>query len=636
MPPRQEPQAAPNGPAPTLRDRVAAVRHLPALLRLVWRTHRGYTAAVVGLRFARALVPFAMLWIGKLIVDEVVRSTPGAGDLDALWRFLALEIMLVVLADLLGRASAVMESLLGDLFSNDLSVRIIEHAATLDLEQFEDPAFYDRLERTRQETPGRIKLLNEVLSIGQDAVTLAALGAALLAYSPALGLLLLLSVIPSFLGETHFAGLGYSLLYRFTPERRQLGYIRVLGAGNRTAKEVQMFGLAGWLTGRYRALADRFYAENRRLVIRKSGAGFLLALLGTAGYYMAYVVILRAAAAGSISLGQLIFLAGSFARSRDLVQGLLRAAAGIYEQCLYLKDLFVFFATQPRIVSAPGARPVPTPIETGFVFEDVGFRYPGSERWAVRHLDFRLHPGECLALVGENGAGKTTVTKLLARLYDPTEGRITLDGIDLREYDLAALRGAMGVIFQDFVRFEMRFEENIGVGKIEELREYLDRTGPAQSAGGRRNGHPKGPGVPPMIATAAEQSLAASILPRLPLGYQQMLGRLFEGGVELSGGEWQKVALARAYARDSAIRILDEPTAALDARAEYDIFERFRELTRGRMAVIISHRFSTVRMADRILVLQEGRLIEAGTHYDLLELGGQYAELFGMQAAGYR
>jgi ATP-binding cassette subfamily B protein len=462
--------------------------------------------------------------------------------------------------------------------------------------------------------------------MGQDTLTLATLGTALAVYSPWLLLLLAVAVLPSFLGETHFAGLEYSLLYQYTPERRQLDYLRYVGASDATAKEVQMFGIAGWLVERYRVLANRFYEDNKKLSIRKGILSSALSIFGTLGYYAAYVVILARTISGSITIGSLTFLAASFGRSRDIVQRLLTNASDISEQSLYLKDLFDFFEMRPTITTASGSKPVPAVIREGFVFEDVGFKYPDSERWAVRHISFALKPGERIALVGENGAGKTTLTKLLPRLYDPTEGRILLDGVDTREYDLAQLRRAVGVIFQDFVRFDMRFDENIGVGEIERVRGYLDHE--------QNGGAPEE--VPVELATAAEQSLAASLLPRFVDGYKQMLGRRFEGGVALSGGEWQKIALARAYLREAQLLILDEPTAALDARAEYEVFMRFSELVAGRMAVLISHRFSTVRMADRIIVLQNGGIVEEGTHESLVERGGLYAELFALQAAGYR
>ena len=525
------------------------------------------------------------------------------------------------MGEILARASSLIESLLGDLFSNAMSVRLMEHAATLDLAQFEDPEFYDHLERARRQTVGRIALLTLLLSMSQDALTLVTLAGALIAYNPWLLLLLAIAVIPSFLGETHFASLGYSLLFRWTPERRQLDYLRFVGASDKTAKKkVQMFGLAPWLTERYRDLSQKFYEENRNLSIRRGVVSALLSILGTVGYYSAYVVILIRAVKGDITIGTLTFLAASFGCDGIIIQNILLSASNVAEQALYLRDLFVFLEMRPTIESPPNARLVPAKIQSGFAFENVGFRYPGSEPWAIRNVDLVLRPGERVALVGENGAGKTTITKLLARLYDPTEGRITLEGVDLKEYDLASLRHAIGVIFQDFVRYDMRFDENIGVGEIDSVRADLDKNN----------------GTPPAITAAAENSLAASLLPRFAKGYQQMLGRRFEEGVDLSGGEWQKIALARAYIRDAQVLILDEPTAALDARAEYEVFLRFSELVAGRMAILISHRFSTVRMADRIIVLRHGKVEGQGSHEELLAAGGLYQELFDMQAAGYR
>jgi ATP-binding cassette subfamily B protein len=625
MPPPPHPNGRPE--RLTWRERFAAMRYVPAMLALVWQTDRLLTAATAVLRVTRAFVPVALLWIGKLIIDEVIRARAAGPNWSRLALLVGIELAIAVGSDLLGRASQLVEGLLGDLFTNRMSIRLMEHAATLDLAQFEDPEFYDHLERARRNTTGRIGLLAQVLSLAQDGLTLVTLSAALLAFSVWLFLLLVLATLPSFLGEAHFASLQYSLLFRRTPERRQLDYIRYVGASVETAKEVQIFGLAPWLIERYRQLSDLFYDENRVLSYRRAVVGAALSFLGTAGYYAAYVLMLVRAALGVISVGTLTFLAGSFQRGRDSIQRLLLGVSAVGEQALYLKDLFTFFEMRPRIVSNPGAPPVPRPIHGGFVFDDVGFTYPGSDRWAVRHIDLVLRPGERVALVGLNGAGKTTLVKLLSRLYDPTEGRILLDGRDLREYDLASVRQAVGVIFQDFVRYGMRFDENIAVGEIDTAREYIDRAPRSDDASMEPH---------PAIASAAERSLAASLLPRLPARYRQMLGRRFENGIELSGGEWQKVALARAYMRDAQLLILDEPTAALDARAEYEVFLRFAELIGGRMAILISHRFSTVRMADRIVVLQHGTITEQGTHEELARNGGLYAELFDMQASGYR
>ncbi|HET6579593.1 MAG TPA: ABC transporter ATP-binding protein [Gemmatimonadales bacterium] len=610
-------------PPPGWRERLEALRHVPRLLGLVWQTEPRYVVGILVLRVVRSLVPLAVLWIGKLIVDEVVVAMGVAGsgagvDWARLGELVAIELTIALSGEGLARLSALLESLLGDLFANETSVELMRHAATLDLEQFEDAELYDKLERARRQTVGRIGLFTMLLSSVQDAITLATLAAALAVYVPWLLVLLLMAVLPSLLGETHFASLGYSLLYSWTPERRQLDYLRYIGASDVSAKELKLFGLSDFLVDRYDRLSNDFYEANKRLAIRRSFVSTLLAAVGTLGYYGAYAVIIYLTVtgyrspAGLFTIGVLTFLAGSFRQSRDLIQRVLLSLSQVFEQSLYLDDLFSFLAVEPRIRRNPGARQVPVPIHTGFVFENVGFRYPGSERWAVRGLDFSLAPGERIALVGENGAGKTTLVKLLARLYDPSEGRILLDGVDLREYDVDSVRRNVGVIFQDFVRYDFVLRENIAVGNIA-AREDAAR-----------------------IETAAQRSLADTVAARLTGRYDQMLGRRFENGVDLSGGEWQKVALARAYMRDAQLLILDEPTAALDARAEYEVFLRFSELTAGRMAVLISHRFSTVRMADRILVLQGGELVEQGTHEALVLQGGLYAELFQLQAAGYR
>jgi ATP-binding cassette subfamily B protein len=606
-----------------LRDRLHVALLLPKLVALIWETNAGYTIAVVALRLGRSVVPVATLWVGKLIIDNVVEILQHGKPSAQLWTLLGVEMAIAIVGELLARASNLAESLLGDLFTNRISIRIMQHAATLDLHQFEDPEFYDHLERARQGAAGRVALLGLFLGLVQSMLTLVSLSVGLAAAAPRLLVLLAVSIAPSFAGETHFAALSYSLMYRRTPQRRQLEYLHYIGASDRTAKEVQLFGLAPWLIDRYRQLADQFFGENRTLAVRKAVASSALSLGGTLGYYAAYFVVLLQATSGALTIGMLTFLVASFRHSRDLMQSILLTASNMYEQTLYLRDLFAFLEITPTITQIRDARPVPRPIREGLIFDDVGFRYPGSDRWAVRHLSFMIRPGERIALVGENGAGKTTMTKLIARLYDPSEGRILLDGVDLREYDIGAVRRTIGVIFQDFVRYDLRFDENVGVGAVDTVREYLDAE--------RSNA-----ATPPAsIATSAEHSLAASLLPRLAAGYGQMLGRRFEDGVDLSGGEWQKVALARAYMRDAQILILDEPTAALDARAEYEAFVRFNHIMAGRMAVVISHRFSTVRMADRIIVLKSGGIIEHGTHGDLVTARGLYSELFAMQAGRY-
>lgn len=595
------------------RARLASLQNVRPLLHMVWETSPLLVVTSVILRLFRGLLPLGMLWVSKLILDAVVSRIPlGTGTLASIWKLVALELALAIAGDLLGRVNTLCDSLLGDRFTNRVSLRLMHHADRLDLAFFEDPAFYDKLERARRQTTGRLGLLAALLNTGQDLLSLISLSAGLIVFSPWLMVLLIAAVIPAFLGETHFTTLAYSILYRRTPERRQLDYLRLLGASAQSAKEVKIFGLGRYLAERYHRLSEEIYDENKRLAIRRAIAGSALNLVSTGGYYGAYAVVLLRTLAGAISVGTFTFLTGAFSRSRSYIERILSSFNDISEQAMFLTDLFDFFKMEPAIRSVHNALMAPRPIRDGFEFRSVSFAYPGSERFVVHNINFRLHPAEKVALIGENGAGKTTLVKLLARLYDPSEGRILLDGVDLREYDVDDLRREIGVIFQDYLRYDMLVRENIGFGKIESL------------------------GEQERIESAAHKSLARTVVDRLPNRYDQIVGRRFEGGVDLSGGEWQKFALARAYMRDGQLLILDEPTATLDARAEYEVFLRFADLTRGRMAVLISHRFSTVRMADRILVLADGAIQEQGTHQHLVALGGRYAELFELQAAGYR
>ena len=595
------------------RDRLSALRNVRPLLRMVWDTSPPLVLASIVFRLLRALLPLAMLWVSKLIIDAVVGwISRGSGNLPGIWKLVSLELGLAIASDVLGRANTLCDSLLGDRFTNRVSVKLMEHATRLDLAQFEDPVFYDKLERARRQTTGRLGLLASLLNICQDMLTLISLSTGLIVFSPWLLVLLVAAVIPAFLGETHFTSLAYSVLYKRTPERRRLDYLRFLGASAQSAKEIKIFGLGSHLSKHYDEVSEGIYKENKEIAIKRATLGSALNLISTGGYYGAYVVVLARTLAGAISLGSFTFLTGAFNRSRAYIERILSGFNDISEQAVFLKDLFDFLALEPSIRSQPHSIPAPRPIRRGFEFRNVAFHYPGNPKQVVQNISFTLHHHEKVALIGENGAGKTTLVKLLARLYDPTEGQILLDGIDLREYDVEDLRREIGVIFQDYMRYDLSVLENIGFGKVESLREQ------------------------PRIDIAAEKSLAKSVIDRLPNGYDQMVGRRFEGGVDLSGGEWQKIALARAYMRDAQVLILDEPTATLDARAEYEVFRRFADLTFERMAVLISHRFSTVRMADRILVLAGGSIQEQGTHKQLLELGGRYAELFELQAAGYR
>ncbi len=610
--------------ARSLKERVGALRNLPPFVAMVWRTSPSLTLAALLLRLVRALLPVTALYVGKLIIDDVVvllQMPDRPADLDGwidsgrlgpLGFYLLCEFALAVLADLLARATTLVDGLLGDQVSNMSSARLMRHAATLDLRDFEDAEFQDRLERARRQTSGRLGLMGQLFGQAQDIVTVASLVVGLGVYAPWLIVLLVVALLPAFIGEAHFNAQSYSLDFRRTPERRELDYLRQTAASAETAKEVKIFGLSNFLIERYAALAQDFYEANRRLALRRAGWGGLFSAIGTVGYYAAYGYIVWRTLAGDFSVGDLTFLAGSFLRLRGLLGGLLSGFSTTAAQALYLDDLFTFFEVRPQILSRPGALPVPRPIAQGFVFEDVGFIYPGAERWAVRHMSFTLKAGEVLALVGENGAGKTTLVKLLTRLYDPVEGRILLDGRDLRDYDLDDLRASIGVIFQDFVHYNLTAGDNIAVGRIG-AREDRDR-----------------------VVRAATRAQADEVVGRLRAGYDQMIGKRFRNGVELSGGEWQKIAIARAYMREADVLILDEPTAALDARAEFEVFQRFKELSRAKTAILISHRFSSVRMADRILVLADGRVEAAGTHDELVSRPGRYAELFELQAAGYR
>lgn len=604
--------------------RIGPLRHLPALFRLAWSTNRGLTLLSVGLRIVRAAVPALMLYVAKLVVDTVV-----AGQADAaaqagasawfsspLLRQVALligaELALALTSDLLGRATSLVDGVLAEMAGNATTLRLMAHAATLDLAQFEDPAVQDGLERARRQVAWRANPMGQLLGQLQDGLTALSLTVAVVAFLPWLVVLLVLALIPAFLNELHFNRQGYRLAYQRTPERREGDYMRQLGAGAESAKEVKLFGLSGYLAERFSALADRALRENTRLARRRAVAGGLFASLGTLAYYLAYLVIALRTATGTFTLGDLTFLTGAFLRLRGLVEGLLLGLSQLSGQAQYLDDLFGFLALAPRLPAPEHPASFPTPIRDGFVFEGVGYRYPGAERWAVRDLSLTIRAGEVVALVGENGSGKTTIVKLLARLYDPTEGRILLDGRDLRDYDPGVLRTRIGVIFQDFVRFDLTAAENIAVGRI------------AARADAAR------------IEGAAARARADTVVERLPAGYGQRLGRRFEDGVDLSGGEWQKLAIARAYMREAEVLVLDEPTAALDARAEAEVFARLRALALGRTALLISHRFSSVRRADRIVVLADGRVRETGTHEELVRTGGRYADLFELQASAYR
>ena len=564
-------------------------------------------------RIVNAFLPMLMLWIGKLIIDEVVlQIAADVKDLERLWMLVAVEFALALVSDLLSRGISLSDALLGDQYSIDTSVKIIQKTSELGLDQLEDSEFYDKLERARQQTTGRVGLMSNILTQGEDVVTILSLLAGVVAFEPWLIILLVVSIVPTILNEIKFSGTSYSLSRSWTQERRELDYLRYAGASDVTAKEVKLFGLSDYLAERFKGLSDKYYVQSKKLAKQRAGWGSVFNVVGTIAYYAAYVLIIFRTVAGIFSLGDLTFLAGAFRGLRQKLQGFFTRFTAITESALYLQDYFEFLdlvyeeKTQEEKIS------LPKKIQKGFEFINVGFKYPKSEMWVVRNIKFELRAGEKLAFVGENGAGKTTLIKLLLQFYEPTEGEILLDGIPVQRYERTAYQRYFGVIFQDFVKFELTLRENIAMGEIAEIKNQF------------------------RIDSAAEKSLADEVVSQLPAGYDQQLGKRFKQGKDLSGGQWQKIAIARAYMKDAEVLILDEPTSALDARAETEAFDRFVKLTEGKTAVIISHRFSTVRIADRIMVLKNGSVLEIGTHEELMKNNLLYAELFNLQAAGYQ
>ncbi len=601
-----------NASGQSFKKRLSALQNLPPFFSLVWSTNKPLTIGNMFFRLVKSVIPLLMLYVGKEIIDEIINLIDHRNaSQQYLWILIGAELGLTIASDLLNRCISLFDSLLGDLVANKTSVDLVHHAAKLDLYQFENPVFYDKLERARRQTSGRTVLLSQIFSQVQDIITLVSLAAGLIVFNPWLILILIVAVIPSFLGETHFNERTYSLTRSWTPERRELDYLRYLGSSAETAKEVKVFGLENYLANRFKTLSDEYFKANKKIAISRAGWGYLLSAIGTLAYYGAYVFILMQTLGGIITIGTMTFLSGSFQRMHGMLQMIMSRFSGIAENALYLQDLFDFFAIEPTILANDSGGTIPKPILRGITFENVGFKYPDNDFWAIRNLSFTIKPGERLALVGENGAGKTTLVKLLACLYKPNEGRILIDGVDLLDYQLADLRANIGIIFQDYIRYEMTVSDNIAVGDIAHIHDNE------------------------AITNAANMSMAHEVVSQLPNKFDQVLGKRFKDGTELSGGQWQKIALARAYMRDAQLIVLDEPTSALDARAEHEVFKRFTNLIEGKMAVLISHRFSTVRMADRILFLEKGRMIEYGTHNELLAYEGKYAELFRLQAQGY-
>ncbi len=593
-------------------DRVRALRNIPPVLQFVWQSGPSVVFWNITLRIVVAFLPVGVGIIGRYIIDGVNHIRLHQPLPEHFWWLVAGEMILAILIGVLLRFVDYLDSLLADRYTHHVSVEVMRKAAALDVTVYEDPVFYDRLERARVQATDRLAMIQMMGRLIQQTVTAIAFSAVLVRYSPLLLLLLVIGIVPAFLGESHFAFLSYAKNLRQTPLRRQMDYLRQVGASKEAAKELKLFNLSGYLTERFSALSLNIYHQNIDLNRRRLFWGGLLAILGQFGYYAAYGLSIYRTIEGQYTVGDLTLITTAILQAMSNIQMVFSTASGVADQALFLTDLLAFFEMKPRVESRVNGLRAPRPIRRGFEFRNVSFAYPGTTRRVLRDFNLMLSPGERIALIGENGQGKTTVVKLITRLYDPTEGQILLDGVDLREYDLDDLHSEIGVIFQDFMRYEMTARENIAVGRVEL------------------------PHTPQEIEDAAEKSLAASVIAKLHHGYDQMLGRRFEGGVDLSGGEWQRLALARAYLRDAQLLILDEPTAALDARSEMEVFERFADLTQNKMALLISHRFSTVRMADRIVVLEGGCLVEEGTHNQLIASGGRYASMFEMQAASYR
>jgi ATP-binding cassette subfamily B protein len=590
-----------------------SLRFVPRFFKEIRKVNPMLFYANLLARTVNAVLPVIILVVGKLIIDEVVlQISAETKDLERLWWLVGAEFALAILSDLMSRAISLTDGLLGDQYSIDTSVRIIKKTSELNLDQLEDAEFYDKLERARQQTTGRVGLMSNILTQAEDLVVIFTLLAGVVAFEPWLIILLVVSVVPTIINEIKFSGTSYSLARSWTQERRELDYLRYAGASDVTAKEVKLFGLSNYLADRFKNLSDTYYLMSKKLAKQRAGWGSLFNVIGTGAYYGAYLLIVFRTVAGIFSLGDLTFLSGSFNRLRSKLQGFFTRFTAITESALYLQDYFEFLDLKYSENSEKEKLALPKKIKKGFEFKNVGFKYPKSEAWVVRNINFELKAGEKLAFVGENGAGKTTLIKLLLRFYEPTEGEILLDDVPVKEYDQTQYQQYFGVIFQDFVKFELTLRENIAMGEIEEIQNQK------------------------RIDSAAEKSLANEVLTGLPRGYDQQLGKRFKQGKDLSGGQWQKIAIARAYMKDAEVLILDEPTSALDARAETEAFDRFIKLTEGKTAVIISHRFSTVRIADRIMVLKNGAVLEIGTHNELMKNDKLYAELFNLQAQGYQ
>jgi ATP-binding cassette subfamily B protein len=603
------------------RSFLGVFRYSRRALGLVWTTSRHLTVVLGVLTLVAGVLPAAMAWVGALIIDAVVAATgvykeTGTAQFMPVFSLVALEAVIVAVMAGAQRGISLCQSLLRAQLGQRVNVMILEKAITLELTQFEDSEFYDKLTRARREASSRpLSLVNRTFGLAQNLVSLISYGVLLVQFSPWAVVVLIVAGLPSFIAETRFSGEAFTLFRWRSPDTRKQIYLETVLAREDNVKEVKLFGLGPLLLQRYRNIYHRLYARDRSLAIRRDGWGFVLGLIGTAALYGAYAWIAATAVMSRITLGQMTMYLMLFRQGQSGVSAILSAIGGMYEDNLYLATLYEYLGTPSRTTgSGAGETAVLGTLPgDGIRFESVSFTYPGASEPALREIDLHIRPGESLALVGENGSGKTTLIKLLTRLYRPDKGRILLDGLNLENWEEEALRQRIGVIFQDFARYQFLVGENIGVGDVRHFAEQ-DRW-----------------------QEAAAKGMADGIIADLPKGYDTQLGKWFKGGQELSGGQWQKIALSRAFMRSEAdILVLDEPTAAMDAAAEANIFEHFRKLTQNRIAILISHRFSTVRMASQIVVIENGRIIERGSHEDLMELDGHYARLFSLQAAGYQ
>jgi len=610
--PRPVPKSITDKEKTSVRDSFKALKTIPRFFREIWRASPKLFFVNAFSRLLNAFTPVVILWVGKMIIDEIILQVSLENqDFTQLWNLVLIEFCVAVLSDLLGRLINLTDGLLGDLYSNASSEKIIRKTAELTIAQLEDPEFYDKLERARTQTNSRVDLMSNALGQAESLISMISLIAGLVYFEPILILILVLSIIPSFINEAKFSSTRYSLARSWTAERRELDYLRFIGANNQTAKEIKLFGLTDFIAERFKGLSNDYYLINKKLSLKQSLYGSLFNILGVLSYYGAYVYIIMRVLAGVITIGELTFLSGSFNRLRNNLQGFFSRFTRISESALYLQDYFDFIDLSVEKTSEAKTA-MPKTIKEGFQINNLHFAYAGSETEVLKGVTFKLKAGEKMAFVGQNGAGKTTLIKLFLRFYEPTQGEILLDGININRFDVDEYRKRFGVIFQDFFKYEFTLRENIAVGNIDEVQNNE------------------------VISYAASKSLAEQVVNEMAHGLEQRLGRRFYKGTELSGGQWQKVALARAYMKDADVMVLDEPTSALDAQAEFDVFERFIALTKGKTSIIISHRFSTVRMADRILVLQDGQVLELGTHQELMANPKLYAELFKLQAAGYQ